>query len=436
MRILVTGATGFIGGRFARFALEQGLSVRVSGRRADAVEHLVARGAEFVPGDLADPALVLRLCEDVEAVVHCAGAVGVWGPRERFLAANVGLAESVVEACMRQKVRRLVHLSSPSIYFDGRDHLDLNEEYVPRRFSDHYGATKYQAEQLVLSARDLGLEVLALRPRFVVGAGDTSIFPRMIQAHRKGRLRILGNGLNRVDFTSVHNLNDALFSCLLAGEPALGKVYNISNGQPVPFWDAVNYVMRQLDLPSTAPANTSTTTRGSACGPRSTSSAPGGAPRDSDQPRSGPAYCRLGACAGNREGSAGGSATPLSLPRRCPSSRVVASPERAQAACIAAIASRCWKWISSACSSRRRRRTARMQSSKDLFNSMHPPALESARQCPGKRRAMRAADQRRRAGRGTAGGLRRSVPDNVRSVLGRTASRWSAPVRQFASSRR
>ena len=57
MRILVTGATGFIGGRFARFALEQGLSVRVSGRRADAVEHLVARGAEFVPGDLADPAL-------------------------------------------------------------------------------------------------------------------------------------------------------------------------------------------------------------------------------------------------------------------------------------------------------------------------------------------------------------------------------------------
>ncbi len=103
MRILVTGATGFIGGRFARFALEQGLSVRVSGRRADAVEHLVARGAEFVPGDLADPALVLRLCEDVEAVVHCAGAVGVWGPRERFLAANVGLAESVVEACMRQR---------------------------------------------------------------------------------------------------------------------------------------------------------------------------------------------------------------------------------------------------------------------------------------------------------------------------------------------
>ncbi|NSX22111.1 NAD-dependent epimerase/dehydratase family protein, partial [Pseudomonas putida] len=54
MRILVTGASGFIGGRFARFALEQGLDVRVSGRRAEGVEHLVKRGAQFIPGDLGD----------------------------------------------------------------------------------------------------------------------------------------------------------------------------------------------------------------------------------------------------------------------------------------------------------------------------------------------------------------------------------------------
>uniref|UniRef100_UPI002FCA992B hypothetical protein n=1 Tax=Polaromonas sp. TaxID=1869339 RepID=UPI002FCA992B len=88
-----------------------------------------------------------------------------------------------------------------------------------------------------------------LRPRSVTGAGDTSIFPRLINMQRKGRLAIIGNGLNRVDFTSVQNLNDALFSALLAAGPALGKAYNISNGAPVPLWDAVNYVLRQLDLP-------------------------------------------------------------------------------------------------------------------------------------------------------------------------------------------
>ena len=65
MKILVTGASGFIGGRFARFALEQGLDVRVNGRRAESVEHLVRRGAEFIAGDLSDPQLARDLCSDV-----------------------------------------------------------------------------------------------------------------------------------------------------------------------------------------------------------------------------------------------------------------------------------------------------------------------------------------------------------------------------------
>ena len=249
MKILVTGASGFIGGRFARFALEQGLEVRVNGRRAEAVEHLVRRGAEFVQGDLSDADLVRELCRDVDSVVHCAGAVGLWGRYQDFHQGNVLVTENVVEACLKQRVQRLVHLSSPSIYFDGRDHLGLTEEQVPKRFRHPYAATKYLAEQKVFGAQEFGLEVLALRPRFVTGAGDMSIFPRLLKMQRKGRLAIVGNGLNKVDFTSVHNLNEALFSSLHASGSALGKAYNISNGTPVPLWDVVNYVMRQMQVP-------------------------------------------------------------------------------------------------------------------------------------------------------------------------------------------
>ena len=249
MRILVTGASGFIGGRFARFALEQGLSVRINGRQADAVAGLIARGAEFVPGDLADPELARRACAGVEAVVHCAGAVGVWGPYERFYQGNVQLTDNVLAACQAEGVRRLVHLSSPSIYFDGQSHVGIREDQLPQRFSDHYGATKYLAEQHVFAAQQHGLEVLALRPRFVTGAGDTSIFPRLIRMQRKGRLSIIGDGQNRVDFTSIHNLNDALFSALLAGGEALGKAYNISNSAPMPLWQVVNHVLARFDLP-------------------------------------------------------------------------------------------------------------------------------------------------------------------------------------------
>lgn len=76
-----------------------------------------------------------------------------------------------------------------------------------------------------------------------------SIFPRLLKMQRKGRLAIIGNGLNKVDFTSVQNLNEALLSSLLATDSALGKAYNISNGAPVPLWDVVNYVMRQMEVP-------------------------------------------------------------------------------------------------------------------------------------------------------------------------------------------
>jgi len=249
MKILITGASGFIGGRFARFALEQGFDVRVNGRRAAGVEHLVRRGAEFIQGDLIDPDLVRELCRDVDAVVHCAGAVGVWGRKQDFVQGNVQVTENVVEACLKQRVRRLVHLSSPSIYFDGRSHLGIKEEQVPKRFNNHYAATKYLAEQKVFGAEEFGLEVIALRPRFVTGAGDNSIFPRLLNMQRKKRLSIIGNGLNVVDFTSMQNLNQAMLSSLLADSSALGKAYNISNGTPVPVWDAVNYVMRRMQLP-------------------------------------------------------------------------------------------------------------------------------------------------------------------------------------------
>lgn len=248
MKILVTGASGFIGGRFARFALEQGMSVRINGRRAEGVEHLVRRGAEFVQGDLTDPQLVRALCDDVDAVVHCAGSVGVWGRRQDFMLGNVQVTENIVEGCLKQRVPRLVHLSSPSIYFDGHSRQGIKEEQVPKRFHNHYAASKYLAEQKVFGAQEFGLEVIALRPRFVTGAGDNSIFPRLLRMQQKKHLSIVGNGLNKVDFTSMQNLNEAMLSSLLATGSALGKAYNISNGTPVPLWDVVNYVMRRMDV--------------------------------------------------------------------------------------------------------------------------------------------------------------------------------------------
>jgi nucleoside-diphosphate-sugar epimerase len=249
MKILVTGASGFIGGRFARHALEQGFEVRVNGRRGEGVAHLVRRGAQFVEGDLADPHLAQRLCIGVDAVVHCAGMGGHWGRAEDLQRNIVEATENLVEGCLKEHVRRLVHLSCASLYRNGHSRLALKEDALPRRFYDPATRCRYLAEQKVFGAAEFGLEVLALRPAPVLGAGDANWLPRLVNLQGKHRLSIIGNGLNKVDFTSVHNLSEALLSSLLADPAALGKAYNISNGTPLPLWDVLNYALRRLQLP-------------------------------------------------------------------------------------------------------------------------------------------------------------------------------------------
>jgi nucleoside-diphosphate-sugar epimerase len=249
MRILITGASGFIGGRFAAHALAQGHTVRCCGRKADAMRWLSDRGAECLSGDLLDIDFAHSASKSCEAIVHCAGAVGTWGSYQHFHNANVQVTENVLAAAKSAGTRRVVHLSSPSIYFDGKSHRDVTEDFLPSRFFDHYGATKYLADQKVFAAGRSGLEVIALRPRFVIGAGDTSIFPRLLRAHQSGRLRIIGTGTNRVDLTPIENLNLAMQLALLAPDSALGQAYNISNGAPVAFWPQFNRLLARLALP-------------------------------------------------------------------------------------------------------------------------------------------------------------------------------------------
>ena len=119
MRILITGASGFIGGRFAAHALAQGHTVRCSGRNADAMRWLSDRGAECLSGNLLDIDFAHSASKSCEAIVHCAGAVGTWGSYQHFYNANVQVTENVLLAAKSAGTRRVVHLSSPSIYFDG-----------------------------------------------------------------------------------------------------------------------------------------------------------------------------------------------------------------------------------------------------------------------------------------------------------------------------
>lgn len=252
MKILVTGATGFIGERYIRHLAETRKDVRLhfTGRQIEKGNALGAlTGAHYFRGDLLDVPYLQHICKDMDVVVHCAGLSGVWGDYELYYRANVTGTENLLRACAGTGVRRFVNLSSPSIYFDFHDHLNVTEDFLPPRFADNYARTKYQAEVRVANAHSDQLRTLSLRPRMVLGAGDLSLFPRMIAAHRACQLLRIGEGRNIVSTTHIANLLQALDCAVFGPDSVTGDVYNIADAQPQKLWDIIDRMLMAVGEP-------------------------------------------------------------------------------------------------------------------------------------------------------------------------------------------
>lgn len=245
LKILVTGANGFIGHRLVKRFMEEGYEVVGSGRGPSVLE---AKSYIYRKADIADPEACKPLVSGVEAVVHCAGKAGAWGQREAYIKANVQGTENLLAACKTQGVGRFINLSSPSIYFDFRDQFNLTEEQLPARFSNAYAETKYLAEQKAQASHSSSMATVSLRPRGVIGAGDKNWLPRIIKMRAENRLIQPGPGKALVDFTSVDNLIDLIESCLQADPAQLGRVYNVSNGRPENLWSFIEKALEQVGL--------------------------------------------------------------------------------------------------------------------------------------------------------------------------------------------
>ena len=107
-----------------------------------------------------------------------------------------------------------------------------------------YAKTKRAAERIVQNS---GIHVI-LRPRALIGRGDTVILPRVIRAHAEGRLRRMGSQKNKVDLTPVSNVVDAICLGLNARPEGLNQIYNISNGDPELLWPLLDDVFDRLGL--------------------------------------------------------------------------------------------------------------------------------------------------------------------------------------------
>lgn len=254
MKALITGATGFVGGALARRLHGLGWQVVGLGRNWEAGKQLAAAGITFLPGDLRDAATIAAACRGREIVFHCGARAAPWGHASDFYADNVVGTQNILAGCQEANVGRLVHVSTPSIYFDLRGpmavRLNVAEDApLPLRAANAYVQTKRLAEQLVDQAHHEGLPVITLRPRAIFGPGDTAILPRLLTRLRTGRLAVIGDGRNLTDLTYIENVVDALLCCAESPTKTLGKKYNLSNDEPVLLWEMVRRLCTTLNYP-------------------------------------------------------------------------------------------------------------------------------------------------------------------------------------------
>jgi nucleoside-diphosphate-sugar epimerase len=248
-KVLVTGGGGFLGGAIVRQLVDRGDNVRSFSRNF--YPELAQLGVEQIQGDIVDKTAVEQACKGVKLVFHAAAKPGVWGNYADYYRTNVAGTQHVIDACKKQGVLRLVFTSSPSVVFDGTDMEGVDESVpYPEKFHAHYPKTKAMAEQLVIKAADKDLMTITLRPHLIWGPKDNHLVPRIIE--RAGRLVRVGSGKNLVDTIYIDNAAEAhvLAADRLKENPGLsGKVYFISQDNPVPLWDMVNDILKTAGHP-------------------------------------------------------------------------------------------------------------------------------------------------------------------------------------------
>lgn len=254
MKTLVTGATSGLGRNAVAHLAAHRRAVRATGRNQRAGEALRAQGCEFVAVDLAtvsDEALD-RLLDEVDAVWHCAALSSPWGRYRDFHGANVVATTRLAHAAALRGVRRFVHISTPSLYFDYRHRIGIPETFRPARPVNHYASTKARAEDAIraIAARHPETTFVVLRPRGIFGPHDRVLLPRILRVlrERHGRLPLPRGGAARLDLTYTGNVVHAMQLSTDRDGIASGEAFNITNGEPAVLRDMLDALLTPLGI--------------------------------------------------------------------------------------------------------------------------------------------------------------------------------------------
>jgi len=228
-RILITGGTGFIGGRLVeRLVQESGARVRVLLRNFARAPYIARFDVDMVQADLTDPGEVEQAMDGCDVVLHCACQTD--GSEAAQRAVNVDGTRNILEAAQRHDVQRVVHVSTINVYGPPKDG-DLDET-APRSYSgDVYSDSKVDAEKLVLDHADR-IPVSVVQPTMVYGPSGPAWTTRILNDLKNGRVILVNGGDGLCNPVYVDDMVSGIMRAAVL-DGAVGEAFLISGERPV-----------------------------------------------------------------------------------------------------------------------------------------------------------------------------------------------------------
>ncbi len=248
--VLVTGASGFIGGHVCEVLAARGVKVRALVRKTSDVSHLGAPGISLVYGDLSDAASLRSACVGVDTVIHTAAAVGSFGEWPHFYETGVLGTERLIDGAAAEGVRRFIHISSIAVYGlqGGRMNEDTPFETEPQPWN-HYVREKVMAEQSLWRAHEQGrIRATSIRPSVVIGPRDRNAIPRMADLLRLPVAALPGKPSMRFPVVTVADCVDVIVRAF-EDDRAIGRAYNVC-GDDIALSDIYASVAKHAGLPA------------------------------------------------------------------------------------------------------------------------------------------------------------------------------------------
>ena len=239
MRILVTGATGFVGQHVARRLT--GDDVAVLARNPEKARALFGSTVEVIEGDFRDPRSLERAFAGVDVLYHIGAARDHWGrPYKWYYDSNVLGTKHVLHAAEQAKISKIVYCSTVGVYSFDFQYKPIDEAHPYGKHFSFYHGTKKMAEEIVMAS---SLPIITVRPGWIYGPNDDAGgVTQMLMKLSKGRFAFVGKGENRVHPVFIDDVVDGI---LAAGRAeCFGEAFLLLGPEAITF---DNYVRAMCD---------------------------------------------------------------------------------------------------------------------------------------------------------------------------------------------